>query len=71
MFSSRKLDNTILALAVSFLVGWGIWVTRKAFESHECNRELRGQVENIKVEIKGELEVLRERMKNIIERLDK
>ena len=53
------------------LVGWGIWVTRKAFESHECNRELRGQVENIKVEIKGELEVLRERMKNIIERLEK
>ena len=65
------MDNTVLALAISLLAGWGIWVTRKAFESHECNRELRGQVENIKVEIKGELEVLRERMKNIIERLEK
>ena len=65
------MDSTLLALSMSMLIGWGIWVTRKAFESHECNRELRGQVENIKVEIKGELEVLRERMKNIIDRLDK
>lgn len=63
------MDTTILALGISFLVGWGIWVTRKTFESHECNRELKGTVNEVKAEIRGELEVLKERINNLIERL--
>ena len=51
------------------LVGWGIWVTRKAFEAHECNRVLKGTVNEKNTEIKVELEVLKERISNLIERL--
>ena len=63
------MDSTLLALAVSMLVGWGIWVTRKLFESHECNRILKESVNQAKTEIKVELEVLKERINNLIERL--
>ena len=65
------MDDVILGLSISFLVGWGIWVTRKLFEAHECNRILKGTVNESKAEIRGELEVLKERIGNLIERLDK
>ena len=63
------MDSTLLALAVSMLVGWGIWVTRKLFEAHECITVLKGTVKESKSEIKIELEVIKERMNNLIERL--
>ena len=63
------MDSTLLAIAISMLAGWGIWVTRKLFEAHECNRVLKGTVNEAKTEIKVELEVLKERINNLIERL--
>ena len=63
------MDDTIIGIAISALLGWGIWVTRKLFEAHECNRILKGTVNEKNAEIKGELEVLKERISNLIERL--
>lgn len=64
------MDDIVLGVAISGLLAWGGWLTRKAFESHECNRIIKAEMSEIKTEIKGELEVLRERMKNIIDRLE-
>lgn len=65
------MDDIVLGVAISGLLAWGGWLTRKAFESHECNRIIKAEMNEVKAEIVGELEVLRERMKNIIDRLEK
>ena len=64
------MDDILAGIAISSLIAWGGWLTRKAFESHECNKIIKSEMNEIKAEIKGELEVLRERMKNIIDRLE-
>ena len=67
---SSRLDDILIGTILASLITWGGWMTRKAFESHECNKLIKAEMNEIKTEIKGELEVLRERMKNIIDRLE-
>lgn len=40
-------DELIIGLGLSLVAGWGIWITRKAFEAHECNRVLKQRIDDL------------------------
>jgi len=40
-------DTTIMAVGISLLAGWAIWITRKTFEAHECNVVLKQRIDDL------------------------
>ena len=45
--NQHEMDEILMGIIYSGVAGWAIWVTRKAFEAHECNRVLKQRIDDL------------------------